>query len=84
MTPPSQTELEKESSSSFPPPSFLFFLISIGIFACGAIALLGWLHQPTKDLVRHPKAMGSLPGGWDPIGKHPEPIRHSRYSAGNA
>ena len=72
----------KESTPSFPPPSFLFFPL---VFSpCGAIAHLGWPHQPTKGWCATLGLLGSLPGGWAPPGENPEPIRHSRYTTGNA
>ena len=71
----------KESTPSFPPPSFLFFLWCFS--TCGAMALLGWPHQPTKGWCATLGSLGSLPGGWAPPGEYPEPTRHSLYTIGN-
>ena len=62
---------------SFLPTSFFFSPL---IFLLAEIALLGW---PVGWCATH-GLLGSLSGGWAPPGEYPEPIRHSRYTVGNA
>ena len=69
---------------SCPPPFFLFFLFFLFIFALAEIGLLGWPNQPTKGWCATHGPIRSSPGWVAPLGKTPEPIRHSPYFTGNA